>query len=139
MSVVARKFKLTDGTSITCDEMTAKTGWSRGTCYARLTKTDDHIELYKPVALTQKGRVYILDDGSEWTSKSLAKHLGCKRSTAGTRLALMKGDSKRILSPPRDASYYDEQASNHKEVQLEVEKRMLWDKQGHWKLINKNT
>lgn len=133
-----REFSLDDGTVLTVDDMVEKTGWARGTCYARLSKWTNPLKVFKALSSTQRGRLYVLDDGSEWTSQSLAEFLDCKVSTAGTRLSMMKGESKRILAPVRGGtSYYDARANNSTEVQKRVRGRMWYDPLGHWELLNK--
>lgn len=134
-----REFKLDDGTLWTVETMMEKTGWARGTCYARLINSTDPEYIFRVLGKTQTGKTYTLDDGSVWTGDQLAEFLQCKRSTAGTRLAMMKGDSKRILKPVQNPIKDSEMYKNDKEVQEYVESRMFWDKQGHWALINKNT
>lgn len=134
-----RCFKLDNGDIMTVSQLVEKTGLPRTTCYCRLIKCSDPDELFKVDKKRKSGglQLYVLDDGSEWTRKSLAEHLNCKPSTASTRLSMMNGDSKRILAPvkknPRSGFTY----SNNKEVQQYVEQRMLYDKEGHWKLINR--
>ena len=132
-----RKFKLDDGTILTVDDMMEKTGWARNTCYYRLNNTSDPKELFAERTYKKLGGLYVytLDDGSEWTSETLAQHLQCKRSTASTRLSMMQGDSKRILSPVRGSGTYEESES------LALKKRLrnsMWsDPLGHWALLNR--
>jgi hypothetical protein len=136
-----RQFKLDDGQFITVAELVERTGLPKSTCYSRLIKWTNPEELFKIDKRKKVGglQLYILDDGSEWTSKSLAEHLKCKPSTASTRLSMMKGNSKKILAPVRKQLSDDDAYENKKEVEQYVEQRMLWDKQGHWKLLNANT
>jgi len=134
-----RKFTLDDGVVITVEELVDRTGLPKSTCYARLSRWTNPEKVFGAVSPTQSGRVYTLDDGSVWTALTLAQHLQCKKSTAGTRLSMMNGESKRILSPVRGGSYYDEQAGKTEEVKKRVRDRMLYDLNGHWALLNKNT
>ena len=136
-----REFPLDDGTIMTVKTMIKLTGWARNTCYRRLLKTTCPIELFKPKSHTHSNKTYTLDDGSTWTSQSLAIHLNCKRSVAGTRLSVMNGESKRILRPVSYSSLYDGNGESpaNKEIRARIEKRMWYDKEGHWKLINKYT
>ena len=137
----ARKFKLDDGQFITVAELVERTGLPKSTCYCRLVKWTNPEELFRVDKHKKVGglQLYTLDDGSEWTSKSLAEYLKCKPSTASTRLSMMKGNSKKILAPVKKQLSSADAYENDKEVQQYVEQRMLWDKQGHWALLNKNT
>ena len=131
-----REFKLDDDSVWTVDLLIEKTGWARNTCYARLINSTDPKHIFRVLGKTQTGRTYTLDDGSQWTGDQLAEFLHCKRSTAGTRLAMMKGDSKRILKPVKNPIKDNEMFLNDAEVKAYVESRNWYDKQGHWKLFN---
>jgi len=134
-----RKFKLDDGQFITVAQLVENTGLPKSTCYSRLIKWSNPEELFRVEEHKKVGglRVYTLDDGSEWTSKSLAEYLKCKTSTASTRLSMMKGNSKKILAPVKRQLSGANAYENNKEVQKYVEQRMLWDKESHWALLNK--
>ncbi|MCS5550264.1 MAG: hypothetical protein NZ811_01975 [Gammaproteobacteria bacterium] len=129
-------YELTDGTSTTCDQMVEATGWARSTCYSRLCKSNDPAIVYKSLSPTRRDGhvVYTLDDGSEWSAKSLAEHLGCSKSRAGGRLCTMKGESARILKPIDPDSMI---GTNNKEVDERISKRMFFDVLGHWSLLNR--
>jgi len=140
MNKSTRTYKLDDGTITTVDEMVAETGYPRSTCYSRLIKFTDPSKVYKSISPTRcthglkdsDGRyTYTLDDGSEWTSATLAEHLGCKVSTAGTRLSCMDGISERVLKPISD------KVKVSKEVSTRHTDRMYYDIHGHWALINR--
>ena len=129
-------YELTDGTKTTTDQMVEDTGWARSTCYTRLCKSNDPAIVYKSLSPTRRDGhvVYTLDDGSEWSAKSLGEHLGCTKTRAGGRLSTMKGESARILKP---IDHDLEIGSNNKEVEKRFSKRMFFDELGHWALINR--
>jgi len=131
-----REFKLDDDTVWTVASLMEHTGWARDTCYARLISSTDPKHILRILGKTQTGKIYTLDDGSKWTTQGLSEFLQCKRSTAGTRLSMMKGDSKRILKPVQNPVKDNEMFLNGAEITNYIESRNWYDKQGHWKLLN---
>jgi len=138
MNEKTRVYTLDDGSTTTVEQMVKELNWAKSTCYSRLQASTDPSKVYKKLSPTRRdGRVvYTLDDGSEWTAKSLAEHLDCKVSTAGTRLSMMKGDSTRILKPVKKHSDSNSM-DDHKDVKKRLRERMIFDIHGHWSLLNR--
>ena len=140
MNEKTRIYTLDDGTTTTVEDMAKEFNWATSTCYSRLQASTDPSRVYRKLSPTRNdGRVvYTLDDGSQWTAKTLAEHLDCKVSTAGTRLSMMDGESKRILKPVNKYSG-DDAMNSHKDVKERISKRMFFDIHGHWALLNRCT
>ena len=135
MGSKVRKFRLTDGSEWTTPELAKKIGCSVSTAYHRLTKSKDPASVLRPRALhkVHNGlRIYILDDGTEWTSRSLAEHLNIKQSTASTRLS-MYSDPKKVMADPATTM---RPSKGSEAIRAE---RMYNDPDGHWKLIMRAT
>ena len=134
MGSTSRKFILDDGSEWDTFKVCKHTGITHSSAYYRLNKSTDPAKVLRPkekVKATSGLKVYVLDDGSSWTSAEVAKHTGCKKSTASTRLT-MHTDPKKILAPPYTPS------TREKPITEAIKKRMLYDPDGHWKLINRN-
>lgn len=135
MGSKARQFILDDGSEWTTEGLSSRIGISHSSAYYRLNKSTDPIIVLRPrdkVKVTNGLKLYILDDGSEWTSADVSEYTGCKKSTASTRLT-MYTDPKKVLAPPYTPS------TKIKTVTGAIKKRMLYDPEGHWKLINRST
>lgn len=136
MGTRSRKFKLTDGSVWTTPELAKKLGCSVSTAYSRLSKYKDPAKVLKPRALHKihNGlRVYVLDDGTEWTARTLAEHLSIKQSTASTRLS-MYTDPVKIFAPPPSTGVVTTKGGAAIRAG-----RMYYDPDGHWKLIMRAT
>lgn len=133
---MSKIYILDDGSIMTTQLMMDQTGWAYGTCRDRLTKYTSHADVFQPRMTTRNGRTYTLDDGSTWTPDTLSEYLKCKRSTAGTRLSMMKGESKRILAPVKRKGCYED-AINSEQLRERISKRMYNDTTGFWQIFNK--
>ena len=135
MGSITRKFTLDDGSVWTTGGLSLRIGIAHSSAYYRLNKSTDPTIVLKPrdkVKVTSGLKLYKLDDGSEWTSAEVAEYTGCKKSTASTRLT-MYTDPVKILAPPLSVT------TVKKTVTDAIKKRMLYDPDGHWKLINRST
>jgi hypothetical protein len=102
--------------------------------YHRLSKTDKASYVLRPKEIfnTVDGRrLYVLDDGSEWTSLMVAEFTGCKPSTASTRLTCYT-DPEKVLKVQQKKAV-DSRVKNR------IENRMYYDPLGHWALLNAST
>ena len=130
-------YVLDGGQIVTVKDVMLATGLTKNACYFRLRRSTDPEVIFKIPPQTYKGmRLYLLDDGSAWTADQLSKHLGCKRSTASTRLSVMNGDSKRILAPLKKPKKDEEIFLTDSEIRQRVSKRMYEDSTGFWKTFN---
>lgn len=134
---MSKKWTLDDGTVVTLAHVMETTGYSRSVCYSRLMRHKDPAKIYAKIHPKRQLKDYHLDDGSVWTSKTLAKHLGCSISTASTRLSVMSPDSKRVLQPFKNPTWGEDDYLNSKQVKKMINSRMYFDPLGHWNLINK--
>ncbi len=130
-----REYVLDDGSVWTVPKLMLYLNCAHGTAYHRLGKTDkaSYVLRKKEVNKSTSGlRLYVLDDGSEWTSQMVARHTGCKPSTASTRLSCYT-DPKKVLKDPK---VYERREIAVKEA---IKERMYYDPLGHWALLNKAT
>ncbi len=128
-------YVLDDGSVWTTKSLMKEIGCAHGTAYARLTKSNEASYVLRKKEFSKKYgglRLYVLDDGSEWTSRMVAKHTGCKLSTASTRLSCYT-DPEKVLKPPLTYDYKDKTVNEY------TRNRMYFDTNGHWALINKFT
>jgi len=128
-----RKWKLDDGTVWTTTELKELIGCSSSSAYHRLIKSTDPAYVLRPIEQVKRVRgqkLYLLDDGSEWTARMVTKHTGCLPSTAATRLCCYT-DPAKVLAPPQGKVYKDRMVGNA------MKRRMYADPLGHWALINK--
>jgi hypothetical protein len=135
MGSITKKFTLDDDSVWTTRDLSALIGISHSSAYYRLNKSTDPAQVLKPrdkIKVTNGLKLYTLDDGTEWTSAEVSEHTGCKKSTASTRLT-MYTDPKKVLAPPYTPS------TKIKPVTDAIKRRMLYDPEGHWKLINRST
>jgi len=135
MGSKARQFILDDGSEWTTEGLSSRIGISHSSAYYRLNKSTDPTQVLKPrdkIKVTNGLKLYKLDDGSEWTSADVSEYTGCKKSTASTRL-IMYTDPKKVLAPPYTPS------TKIKPITEAIKSRMLYDPDGHWKLINRST
>jgi len=130
-----REWTLDDGSVHTVRSVMSIVGCSQGTAYARLSKSTDNKHILRPREkhkIHGGQRVYILDDGSGWTSRRVAEVTGCSPSTASTRLSCYS-DAEHVLAPPKD------KVNKELSVKKHMQERMFFDPLGHWKLINSCT
>jgi hypothetical protein len=130
-----KEWKLDDGSIWTTKSLSELVGCSLSSAYHRLSKTKDPVYVLRPIDKVKrvKGyKLYKLDDGSEWTAKQVAEFTGCPRSTASTRLSYYT-DPAKVLAPPIRKPLHD------KNLNKQMKKRMFFDPEGHWKLINSFT
>lgn len=130
----AREFTLDNGEVYTTATLRAKLGVSHSTAYARLVASNRASSVLKPGYPFEKRdglRLYLLDDGSKWTSRMVAEHTGCKISTASTRLSNYS-DPAKVLSPPKTID-----SDTAERILERIQERMYFDPLGHWKLLNK--
>jgi len=135
MGSKARQFILDDGSEWTTEGLSSRIGISHSSAYYRLNKSTDPTQVLRPrdkIKVTNGLKLYTLDDGTEWTSADVSEYTGCKKSTASTRLT-MYTDPKKVLAPPYTPS------TKIKPVTEAIKGRMLYDPDGHWKLINRST
>jgi len=135
MGSITKKFTLDDDSVWTTRDLSALIGISHSSAYYRLNKSTDPAQVLKPrnkIKVTNGLKLYTLDDGTEWTSAEVSEYTGCKKSTASTRLT-MYTDPKKVLAPPYTPS------TKIKPVTDAIKRRMLYDPEGHWKLINRST
>jgi hypothetical protein len=135
MSSKLKEWVLDDGSVWTTAKVMLLLDCSISSAYYRLTKSSKASVVLRPKEIHKihKGkRLYVLDDGTEWTSTMVAKHTGCLPSTASTRLSTYT-DPAKVLANPLG------QMCKGKTVNESVKKRMLYDPLGHWKLINRYT
>ena len=133
MGTKSREWVLSDNTTWTTIQVAEYVGISHSSAYHRLNKSlDIDTVLRQPENVKRFGgkRLYVLDDGSEWTSTMVANHTGCLMSTASTRLSTYT-DPTRVLAPPLH------QVTKDKTVTASVKERMYYDPLGHWALLNK--
>jgi len=124
---------LDDGSTWTSKEVAKLIDCSASNAYSRLMVSTDPAYVLRPMDKAKKKdgkRVYVLDDGSEWTYEMVAVHTGCGSSTAATRLSLYT-DIKRVLAPPL------KRAQEEKRARIAMADRMYFDPLGHWKLLNR--
>lgn len=135
MGSKTRKWILNDGSIWTTTEVMDHVGCSQGAAYYRLRRSTDPLEVLEPRTshkVTAGRRVYILDDKSEWTARQVADEVGCKLSTASTRLSTYTSPDKILASPLKSSL-------KEKGVATRRRERMFFDPQGHWKLLMRNT
>ena len=144
--VKTRKVKfwaLSDGTRVSVEDVMKEIDCVYSTAFARLVRTNDPKKIYRRKQDTSGTRTYTLDDGSVWTVKGLAKYLGCLHSTAGVRLSqsLLQGSSaKKVLAPVNTKYSKDVIAQRvNKKLCANLNRRMVTDTDGFWKLFNAHT
>ena len=133
-----KTWTLEDGSKWTSKQLAELLGCSVGNAYSRLSQYTTIDKIFKPMSKAKKigrNKVYILDDGSEWTSPMLAEELDCPVSTAASRLTVSTNPDK-VLAPYRPLN---NRIDDDSEIIEYVERRNYYDKDGFWKLINKNT
>jgi len=134
MGAKPREWVLSDNSVWTAMQVANYVGINNSSAYHRLrNSTDKAVVLRKPENVKRLGgkRLYILDDGSEWTSTMVANHTGCLLSTASTRLSTYT-DPTHVLAPPLHPITKD------RTVTASVKERMYYDPLGHWALLNKH-
>jgi hypothetical protein len=134
MGAKPKEWVLSDNSKWTAMQVANYVGIGHSSAYHRLSKSADRdIVLRKAENVKRLGgkRLYILDDGSEWTSTMVANHTGCLLSTASTRLGTYT-DPAKVLAPP---PYY---VTKGRTVSAAIKERMYYDPLGHWALLNKH-
>jgi len=130
-----KEWTLDDGSVWTVQDLMDKLGCAHTTAYARLHRGGSSAtHVLRPCEKNKDAygyKVYTLDDGSQWTAASVAKHTGVAKSTASTRLSCYT-DPKTVLAPPKYKTI-DKKVANIRNG------RMYYDPLGHWALLNKNT
>jgi len=130
-----KEWTLDDGSVWTVTSLMEKLGCAHTTAYARLHRSGSSAaHVLRPCEKNKDAygyKVYTLDDGSQWTAASVAKHTGVAKSTASTRLSCYT-DPETVLAPPKYKSI-EKKMSNLRKG------RMYYDPLGHWALLNKNT
>lgn len=90
MSNPPKVYLLSDGTSVTAQDVAKRTGISLPTARVRLCKYTDPVHIFKQkgdvISKEYRYKKYILDDGTELTVKELADKTGMTRQQAGYRL-----------------------------------------------------
>jgi hypothetical protein len=133
MGTKARQWTLDDGTTWTTKALGEAVGCSASSAYHRLNKSSDPTYVLRPLEDVKRVngyRIYVLDDGSEWTSRMVAEKTGCLLSTAATRLSCYT-DVDKIMAPPLKKLFKDRMENNA------MKNRMYFDPLGHWKLLNR--
>lgn len=135
-----RNYELTDGTTITVEEiMELVEGIKRRNVICRLGRTRDRDKLLKPVRVTNSEprpkKKFLLTNGEEYTVEELMKITGCKYPTMISRLHSSEvRDAERIM---KTAPLNLKEQDKRKGTQLAMS-RMLGDPDGFWKLFNKH-
>jgi hypothetical protein len=133
MGAKPKEWVLSDNSVWTAMQVANYVGINNSSAYHRLRKSTDRATVLRKAENVKRlggKRLYILDDGSEWTSNMVANHTGCLLSTASTRLSTYT-DPAKVLAPPL---YYN---TKDKTVTASVRERMYYDPLGHWALLNK--
>ena len=133
MGMKHREWILDDGSVWTTTMVRELVGCTASSAYNRLTKSADPKRVLRPLDAVKKingKKVYILDDGSGWTSDMVVEHTGCLKSTASTRLSCYT-DPDKVLAPPL------KKTQREMEARKAMQDRMYFDRLGHWALINK--
>jgi len=139
MGSVVKQWVLDDDSVVTTKMVMDEVGCSHSSAFYRLTKSTNREEVFRPREkhkIHNGKRLYVLDDGSEWTSTMVAEHTGCLLSTASTRLSCYT-DPAVVLAPPKDKGGFGK--STAKEVTNYISSRMFYDPDDFWKLLNRWT
>lgn len=133
MAPKTKIFTLDDGTKVDVPQLSKELGCRESTAYQRLCNYTDPKKVYRPVSHSPAGgRLYTLDDGTQWSAAMVAKEVGIPQSTASTRLS-MHSDPRKVLAPPKKKADESQIKSNERFIK----NRMYFDPLGHWSLINK--
>lgn len=94
-----KKYKLTDGSEVTVNEVANKVYCPTQVAYTRLARSKDPKMVYKPwMPKNKKTKLYTLDDGKIVTAKEVSKKVGCFITLARVRLS-QSSDPKKVFAP----------------------------------------
>lgn len=132
-----KRYLLTDGTTITRDELAEQAGLTIRNASCRLQRSNVREVLFKPVRELRAPRntkEYELDNGQSLTIRQMMDITGCKYATQISRVYKHKDKADIILLPVTETLTAKAEQKLKNKIHDE---RMLGDADGFWALFNK--